>query len=222
MKDCIEFVDGYAYEKHGLQRILQDAHSQWFDIEDKTRPLWRLIIINHKHVLCSSSVTTSVLGWLDLFPTPLSTPKPHYPANFFKQQNAASLRSAAFASSRYHGNCLKQCRQHNTSFTVLFGTLVMVTLASNLYPAACISFSSIQIDMRRFLVSPPGNEMLSLSSSYLNRPWLSEYRIAGTFSNSSTPKPRKKKTSLIVKEYGKWRVSIRRALITCYSSGKYL
>jgi hypothetical protein len=64
--------------------------------------------------------------------------------------------------------CVRQCMEHNTSFTALFETIIMVTLASDLYPTARIGFSSIQIDMRRFLPSPPGNEMINLSSSFWN------------------------------------------------------
>jgi hypothetical protein len=30
LKGCVEFVDGYAYEKRGLQQILEEEHNKWF------------------------------------------------------------------------------------------------------------------------------------------------------------------------------------------------
>ncbi|KAN0103245.1 Alcohol acetyltransferase [Hyaloscypha variabilis] len=51
LEKCVSFIDGYDDSESGLRRLLQKAHNTWFNTEDKTLPLWNLIVVNHTHVL---------------------------------------------------------------------------------------------------------------------------------------------------------------------------
>ncbi|KAK9372128.1 uncharacterized protein V1513DRAFT_265244 [Lipomyces chichibuensis] len=50
LTDCVEFVrhDG---EDQGLRRIIEKSHNEWFDTEDRARPLWKLVVVNNTHIL---------------------------------------------------------------------------------------------------------------------------------------------------------------------------
>ncbi|KAK9322293.1 alcohol acetyltransferase [Lipomyces orientalis] len=50
LKDCVEFVQ-YDGEGQGLQRVIEKSHNEWFSSEDKTRPWWKLVVVNSAHVL---------------------------------------------------------------------------------------------------------------------------------------------------------------------------
>ena len=49
-KDCIKFVDD-AIGKQQCVRLLEKEHDTWFEVEDKTKPLWRLVVVNGTKVL---------------------------------------------------------------------------------------------------------------------------------------------------------------------------
>lgn len=51
LKTCTTFIDNYDDSELGMRALFQRAHNEWFDVEDMTRPLWRLIIVNHVHVI---------------------------------------------------------------------------------------------------------------------------------------------------------------------------
>jgi hypothetical protein len=51
MEDCVSFVDDYDDSDIGMRKLFQKVHNEWFDTEDRTRPLWRVIVINRVHVL---------------------------------------------------------------------------------------------------------------------------------------------------------------------------
>lgn len=51
LEGCTTFLDNYDDSELGIQALFQKTHNEWFDLEDSTRPLWRLIIVNHVHVL---------------------------------------------------------------------------------------------------------------------------------------------------------------------------
>lgn len=46
-KDCVRFVD-IAAEKEQSIRLLQEEHDTWFNTEDKTKPLWRVVVNGSK------------------------------------------------------------------------------------------------------------------------------------------------------------------------------
>jgi len=45
--DCVEFVQ----TAESLGKIYENAHNQWFDTHDMTKPWWKLIIVNGEHVV---------------------------------------------------------------------------------------------------------------------------------------------------------------------------
>lgn len=51
LEDCTSFIDDYDDSELSMQALFQKTHNEWFDLEDRTRPLWRLIVVNHVHVL---------------------------------------------------------------------------------------------------------------------------------------------------------------------------
>lgn len=51
LPDCVSFIDDYDASSNGLQKLLEDTHNGWFDARDKTKPLWRLVVVNRTHVL---------------------------------------------------------------------------------------------------------------------------------------------------------------------------
>ncbi|KAK9239159.1 alcohol acetyltransferase-domain-containing protein [Lipomyces kononenkoae] len=48
LEDVVEFV--HTESKH-LRRILESAHNEWFDTKDRSRPLWKLVVVHGTHVL---------------------------------------------------------------------------------------------------------------------------------------------------------------------------
>ncbi|KAJ5804825.1 hypothetical protein N7474_010690 [Penicillium riverlandense] len=77
---------------------------------------------------------------------------------------------------------LKACRKHNTSITTLIETLIHVTLASDVYPAAKVGLSYLAVDLRRFLPTEFSNTMGNYVSSHQTIHWLCNYRRAGVTS----------------------------------------
>jgi hypothetical protein len=61
--------------------------------------------------------------------------------------------------------CLLTCNANKTSFTSLLHTLIQVTLAIDLYPAARHSFSRLAINLRPFLTSTPGPDVFTNAAS---------------------------------------------------------
>jgi hypothetical protein len=51
LSECVSFDDDYDTSSNGLQKLLEDAHNEWLDVRDKTKPLWRLVVVNRTHVL---------------------------------------------------------------------------------------------------------------------------------------------------------------------------
>lgn len=51
LKDCTTFLENYDDSAAGMRTLFQHAHNEWFDVEDLTRPLWRVIVVNHVHVI---------------------------------------------------------------------------------------------------------------------------------------------------------------------------
>ncbi|KAK9350504.1 alcohol acetyltransferase [Lipomyces doorenjongii] len=50
LKDCVEFVQ-YDGKDQGLQEVIEKAHNEWFTTEEKTRPWWKIVVVNGAHVL---------------------------------------------------------------------------------------------------------------------------------------------------------------------------
>lgn len=42
-KDCVRFIDDVAEKEH-FARLLQAEHNTWFNTDDKTKPLWRVVV----------------------------------------------------------------------------------------------------------------------------------------------------------------------------------
>ena len=51
LPDCVSFLEDYDISSNGLQELLEKSHNEWFDVQDKTKPLWRLLVVNNAHVL---------------------------------------------------------------------------------------------------------------------------------------------------------------------------
>jgi Alcohol acetyltransferase len=51
LEKCVSFIDDYDDSDSGIRELLQKAHNTWFDTEDKTLPLWNVIVVNKVHVL---------------------------------------------------------------------------------------------------------------------------------------------------------------------------
>lgn len=49
--DCVSFIDGHDTFTNGLQEFLQISHNEWFDVQDRTKPLWRLVVVNKTHLI---------------------------------------------------------------------------------------------------------------------------------------------------------------------------
>ena len=51
IEDCVSFLDDYDDSDIGMRKLFEKVHNEWFDTEDKTRPLWKVIVVNRVHVL---------------------------------------------------------------------------------------------------------------------------------------------------------------------------
>jgi hypothetical protein len=49
IQDCVEFLD--IQDNPNLSQVLENAHNQWFDTKDATKPWWKVIIINGRYVV---------------------------------------------------------------------------------------------------------------------------------------------------------------------------
>lgn len=46
-RDCVEFVEDASNDKDiALARVIEASQNRWFDTEDTTKPLWRLLVVN--------------------------------------------------------------------------------------------------------------------------------------------------------------------------------
>jgi hypothetical protein len=76
--------------------------------------------------------------------------------------------------------CLRACREHQTSFTSLLHTLIKVSLAADFYPKAKFSHSETVIDVRPYLLSQEREKTISTAVSMVSSfDWLSKFRQAG-------------------------------------------
>jgi hypothetical protein len=51
LSECVSFLEDYDTASNGLQNLIENSHNEWFDVQDKTKPLWRLLVVNMAHVL---------------------------------------------------------------------------------------------------------------------------------------------------------------------------
>ncbi|KAH6713070.1 alcohol acetyltransferase-domain-containing protein [Leptodontidium sp. MPI-SDFR-AT-0119] len=51
LKDCVSFINHFDTSKDGLASLLERQHNEWYRTEDKTKPLWRLLVVNHEHII---------------------------------------------------------------------------------------------------------------------------------------------------------------------------
>ena len=253
-QDCVRFIDNVV-EKEQFIRLLQEEHDTWFNTEDKTKPLWRVVVSGSKilfifhHSVCDGRsgmiFHRSLLAALNKVTREqqesgqegkISTDfdvanyelKPESMAllqrlgmrfniragllsylsslfvKFFLRKNYTYFNDVMFKdglpskdspvppterpvtriermclSSSQLAASLKACREHNTSITTLIGTLIHVTLASELYPTAKIGLSYLAVDLRRFLPTEFSNTMGNYVSSHQSNQWLGDYRRAG-------------------------------------------
>ncbi|CZR61393.1 uncharacterized protein PAC_11289 [Phialocephala subalpina] len=50
-RDCVEFRDVDLDSDEQLSSIIAGIHNTWFDTKDKTKPLWKLVVLNQKTVV---------------------------------------------------------------------------------------------------------------------------------------------------------------------------
>ena len=228
-------------EKEHFTRLLQAEHNTWFNTDDKTKPLWRVVVngpkvlfvfhhsvcdgrsgmIFHRSLLAAlnkvireqdenkqeeiSPVDFSVpnyelmpesmillrllgmrfnmcIGLLSylfslLFKIFLRSSHAFFTDVMFKEslpskdspvplaeRPSTKLERICLSSSQLAA-FLKACKKHKTSFTTLIGTLIHVTLPSEVYPAAKLGLSYFAIDIRRFLPTEYSNIMGNYVSS---------------------------------------------------------
>lgn len=256
-KDCIRFIDNVA-EKDQFIRLLQVEHDTWFNTDDKTKPLWRLVVNGSKilfvfhHSVCDGRsgmiFHRSLLAALNKVTREQEESRqeeklstgfnvPNYElmpesmvllqllgmrfnmcigllsylfsllVRFFLQRNYTFFTDVIFKeglpskdtpvplaerpvtkierlclSSSQLAASLKACKKHKTSITTLIGTLIHVTLASELYPTAKLGLSYFAVDLRRFLPAEYSNIMGNYVSSHQSNQWLHNYRRAGATS----------------------------------------
>jgi hypothetical protein len=51
LPDCVSYLNDYDVSSNGLQNLLETNHNEWFDVQDRKKPLWRLVVVNKTHVL---------------------------------------------------------------------------------------------------------------------------------------------------------------------------
>jgi hypothetical protein len=86
--------------------------------------------------------------------------------------------------------CLRACREHQTSFTSLLHTLIKVTLAADFYPKAKFSHSETVVDARPYLLSQEREQTMSTAVSMISSfDRLSKFRQAGQSSNPTDQVP---------------------------------
>lgn len=51
LSECVSFLEGFDTSCNGLQKLLEQSHNEWFDVQDKTKPLWKLVVVNKSHVV---------------------------------------------------------------------------------------------------------------------------------------------------------------------------
>lgn len=256
-KDCVRFIDNVA-EKEQFIRLLQVEHDTWFNTDDKTKPLWRVVVngskilfvfhhsvcdgrsgmIFHRSLLAALNKVTreqEESGQEEKISTDFNVPNyelmPESMAllqllgmrfnmcigllsylfsllvKFFLRRNYTFFTDVIFKeglpskdtpvplaerpvtklermclSSSQLAASLKACKKHKTSITTLIGTLIHVTLASELYPTAKLGLSYFAVDLRRFLPTEYSNIMGNYVSSHQSNQWLHNYRRAGATS----------------------------------------
>lgn len=84
--------------------------------------------------------------------------------------------------------CLEACHQHHTTFTALLHTLILVTLATDIYPKAKLGFSRIAVNIRQLLRVDPGRDVfVNAASQNARKQFLGKYRAAGRHMSSEQP-----------------------------------
>lgn len=46
LRGCVRFINGWSDDDHNMARILESEHNQKFDSQDKTKPWWRIVVVN--------------------------------------------------------------------------------------------------------------------------------------------------------------------------------
>ncbi|KAN0095535.1 Alcohol acetyltransferase [Hyaloscypha variabilis] len=49
VQDCVEFISNEG--DVDLSRIFENAHNQWFDTKDTTKPWWKLLVVNNRYAV---------------------------------------------------------------------------------------------------------------------------------------------------------------------------
>jgi Alcohol acetyltransferase len=261
-QDCVEFIDDQPDGDEALSNVFENAHNEWFDAHDTSKPWWKLIIVNGKHVvfvyhhsigdgLSGHAFHRSLLAALnekqkasplnetaattfvsDQATNPLPNPLDQiddklswlhvishlilwHIIRFFINQKHFLFSDATFSKSFPTAvkplpveertvtkvqtlrikkddmkKCLDACRQHNTSFTALLQTLILVTLATDIYPKAKIGFSRLAVNIRPLLRVNPGRDVFTnAASQYARKQFLGKYRAAGRTTSSEQSPP---------------------------------
>src|ERR1700709_1242888 len=50
-KDCVQFVNENNEGDAGILKIFKKAHNQWFDTGNKSKPWWKLIVVNGRNLI---------------------------------------------------------------------------------------------------------------------------------------------------------------------------
>lgn len=51
LEDCVSFLEDYDDSQQGMTRLFEAQHNTWFDAYSTTKPLWRVIVVNRRHVI---------------------------------------------------------------------------------------------------------------------------------------------------------------------------
>ncbi|KUJ19284.1 uncharacterized protein LY89DRAFT_780265 [Mollisia scopiformis] len=65
LKDCVEFLD-LDFDGDGqLAQTLEETHNFWFSTSDKTKPLWKILVLNGKTVVwvCHHGIADGLSGY---------------------------------------------------------------------------------------------------------------------------------------------------------------
>ena len=262
-QDCVEFIDDKPDGDEALANLFENAHNEWIDAHDTSKPWWKLIIVNGTHAVFvyHHSVGDGLSGYAfhrtflaalneqqifsqprhtaasTLIPDSTKNPPP-YPLDliddklswpqvlshlvlwhiirFFINQKHFLFSDATFPRTYPTAvkplpveertvtkvqtlriqkddmkKCLEGCHQHTTSFTALFQTLILVTLATDIYPKSKIGFSRLAVNIRPLLRVDPGRDVfVNAASQYARKQFLGKYRAAGRTASSEQSLPR--------------------------------
>lgn len=262
LEDCVEFVNAGVESEKQLAVLYERCHNTWFNTSDKTKPWWKVLVVNaaagswvvfvyhhnigdgtsgyafHRSLLatlnsppsvnqrekfstfvpsstkpiqpCATDDVSSVnVSWRHLLASYLI---PGYARYFVKRKymifsdiahpsytsprldNPFYSSSSAITQVRllrlehdFMKSVLAACRDNNTSFTALLHTLILVTLAVDLYPNATFGFSRLAVSVRHLLKSRPGKDVFTNAASMHYLPTrLKKFQSAGGSSSKSS------------------------------------